>query len=82
MSLWKFLREGLQGEQPVHPLEQRMAKRWVKERLKRLFPELRSNPQELEKAYHELGLEPHEGLGKGGAAVYEIMLPNKALPDA
>jgi hypothetical protein len=82
MSFWEFLRHGLQGEQPVHPIEQRMAKRWVKERLKRLFPELRSNPEELEKAYQELGIEPREGSGRGGEAVYEITLPEKALPDA
>ena len=82
MSFWEFLRQGLQGEQPVHPIEQRMAKRWVKERLKRLFPELRSNPKELEKAYQELGIESREGSGRGGAAVYEITLPEKALPDA
>lgn len=82
MSLWEFLRQGLQGEQPIHPLEQHMAKRWVKDRLKRLFPELRSNPEELEKAYRQLRLEPREGVGKGGAAVYEITLPDKPLPDA
>ena len=82
MSFWEFLRQGLQGEQPVHPIEQRMAKRWVKERLKRLFPELRSNPEELEKAYRQLGIELREGAGRGGTAVYEISLPDKDLPEA
>jgi hypothetical protein len=82
MSFWEFLRQGLQGEQPVHPVERAMAKRWVKERLKRLFPELRTNPEELEKAYRQLGIEAHEGSGRGGVAVYEITLPEKALPDA
>jgi hypothetical protein len=42
---------------------------------------LRSNPEELEKAYRQLGIESHEGSGKGGAAVYEITLPEKILPD-
>ena len=32
-------------------------------------------PQELEKAYQELGLEAHEGAGKGAGTVYEITLP-------
>ena len=81
MNLWELLRQGLQGEQPIHPLQRAMAKRWVKERLKRLFPELRSNPEELEKAYRQLGIESHEGSGKGGSAVYEITLPEKILPD-
>lgn len=81
MSFFQFLRHGLQGDQPVHPIDQRIAKRWVKERLKRLFPELRSNPEELEKAYHQLGLESREGAGRGGAAVYEVTLPDKAFQD-
>ena len=80
MTFWEFLQKGLQGEQPVHPLERAMAKRWVKERLKRLFPELRTNPGELEKAYRQLGIQPHEGSGKGGAAVYEITLPDATPP--
>jgi hypothetical protein len=81
MNIWELLSQGLQGEQKVHRLERAMAKRWVKERLKRLFPELRSTPEELEKAYLRLGIESHEGKGKGGAMVYEITLPDKALTD-
>lgn len=77
MTIWELLRQGLKGEQPVHPLERAMAKRWVKERLKRIFAELRTNPEALEKAYQQLGIESHEGTGKGGAAVYEITLPDK-----
>jgi hypothetical protein len=75
VSFLEFLRQSLQGEEPIHPMEQQMAKRWVKERLKRLFPHLRANAEELEKAYQELGIEPHEGAGKGAATVYEITLP-------
>lgn len=81
MTFWEILRQGLKGEPPIRPAERLMAKRWVKERLKKLFPELRSNPEELEKAYRQLGIESHEGAGRGGAAVYEITLPTQALPD-
>ncbi len=77
-GFWEFLRQSLQGEEPVHPVERRMAKRWVKERLKRVFPELRSNPAELEKAYNQLGLEVREGSGRGGGTVYEVRLPGVA----
>jgi hypothetical protein len=77
-GFWEFLRQNLKGEEMVHPVERLMAKRWVKERLKRIFPELRSNPEELEKAYNELGLEPCEGSGRGGATVYNITLPRVA----
>ncbi len=61
------------------PMENRMAKRWVKERLKRLFPELRNNPQELEKAYRSLGIEPRPGAGKGGGVVYDIHFPGNRM---
>ncbi len=75
-SFLEFLRQGLQGEEPVHPLEGKMAKRWVKERLKKIYPELRDDPRALEQAYQQLGIEQHEGAGKGAGTVYEITLPN------
>ena len=77
MTFWDLLRSKLQGEPSLHPLDRRMAKRWVKERLKKVYPELRLDPKALEKAYQELGLEPHEGSGKGGATVFEITLPGE-----
>lgn len=52
-----------------------MAKRWVKARLMKLFPELRDDPEALEKAYRSLGIESRPGAGKGGGVVYEITLP-------
>lgn len=77
MTIFEFLRSKLQGEPPLNPLDRRMAKRWVKERLKRLYPELRLDPEALEKAYQELGIEPREGSGKGGATVFEVTLPGE-----
>ena len=75
MTILEFLRSRLQGEPPLHPMDRRLAKRWVKERLKRLYPELRLDPKALEQAYQDLGIEPHEGSRKGGATVFEINLP-------
>ena len=72
----EFLRHSLQGEELLHPLERKIAKRWVKERLKKIYPELRNDPDALERAYQELGIEPHEGAGKGACTVYEITLPS------
>jgi hypothetical protein len=74
-GFWDFFRRSLISEPPVHPIDRRIAKRWVKERLKRVFPELRNDPAALERAYGELGLEPIEGAGKGGATVYKISVP-------
>jgi hypothetical protein len=77
MTIFEFLRSRLQGEPPVHPIDRRLAKRWVKERLKRIYPELRLDPKALEQAYQDLGIEPREGTGKGGATVFEITLPGE-----
>ncbi|MEI8294110.1 MAG: hypothetical protein WCG66_08995 [bacterium] len=77
-SFGDLLGQSLQDKPPIHPLERQMAKRWVKLRLKRLFPELRDDPHALERAYQQLGLEAHEGAGKGGATVYEITLPKSS----
>lgn len=75
LSFLEFLRQSLQGEESVHPLERQMARRWVKERLKKIYPELRNNPEALNRAYQELGIEQHEGAGRGASTVYEITLP-------
>jgi len=77
MNIFEFLKNKLQGEPPVHPVEGMMAKRWVKERLKRLYPELRSDPRALEAAYQALSLEPRPGLGEGGATMFEVVLPGR-----
>jgi hypothetical protein len=77
MTILEFVRSRLQGEPPVHPMDRRLAKRWVKERLKRIYPELRLDPKALEQAYQDLGIEPREGTGKGGATVFEITLPGE-----
>ena len=44
-------------ERPLHALDRRMAKEWIKKRLATIFPELRGDPERLEAAYQELGLE-------------------------
>ncbi len=44
-------------ERPLHAIDRRMAKEWVKKRLVALYPELRTDPAALETAYQELGLE-------------------------
>jgi hypothetical protein len=75
MTIFEFLRSKLEGEPALHPMDRRIAKRWVKERLKRIYPDLRIDPAALEQAYQELGMEPRVGTGKGGATVFEIQLP-------
>ncbi len=60
MSLRHFFKRVLvpeKPEQPLHTIDRRLAKEWIKRRLAVLFPELRGDPAALENAYQELGLE-------------------------
>lgn len=77
MTIFEFIKARLQGAPPVSPVERIMAKRWVKERLKRMYPELRHDPRALEEAYRSLTLEPRPGAGKGGSMMFEIDLPGR-----
>jgi hypothetical protein len=77
MKIVEFFRSRLQGAPAVTPVERTLAKRWVKERLKRMFPELRHDPRALEEAYQNLSLEPVEGAGKGGETLFEVVLPGR-----
>ena len=45
----------------VHPVDRGLAKRWIKQRLLVVFPELRGDPKALEAAYRALSLEPRPG---------------------
>jgi hypothetical protein len=71
----EFFKRHLGAEKPLHPIDRRAAKHWVKQRLVHIFPELRGNPEALEQAYQELDMEPRPGLGKGGSMMFEAILP-------
>ena len=44
-----------------------------------VYPDLRNNPVELERAYRALNLEPRPGIGKDEApTVFELSLPDSA----
>lgn len=71
----EFFKRKLHGEPPLHPVDRRAAKHYVKQRLAHIFPELRNDPDALERAYQELTLEPHHGAGEGGETLFEAVLP-------
>ncbi len=53
-----------------------MAKKWIKERLIVVFPQLRNNPRALERAYQNLGMEVEPGIEEGDAeAVFVLNAP-------
>jgi hypothetical protein len=77
--LLQFIKRAFTREPELHPVERGMARRWIKQRLVTVFPELRNNPAALERAYQTLGLEartgdtPHEA-----EAVFEISIPGES----
>jgi hypothetical protein len=77
MMLIDFFKRTFRNEPKLHPLDGRLAKQWIKRRLAILYPELRSNPLALERAYQQLGLEPRAGTEEGDAHTYfEMSLPD------
>jgi hypothetical protein len=56
----------------VHPIEQGLAKRWIKQRLLAVFPELRGNPRALDAAYRALDAEPTAGGPDEMETVFEL----------
>lgn len=80
LLLSDLFREMRKKEKPLHKVERRAAKHWIKQRLLRLFPELREDPQALEDLYQALDLEARPGCGPGGAMAFEIILPEKYKP--
>lgn len=79
LGIFHFFQIHLKDEQPLHPVERGLAKRYIKQRLKHMYPELRLDPAALEQAYQDLGLEPREKRGKGGTTVFEITFSEKFL---
>jgi hypothetical protein len=60
-------------------MDRKIAKRWIKQRLVSVFPELRKNPAALERAYQSLNLEVVSG--EDESAVFEVQLPEGKEPE-
>jgi hypothetical protein len=81
-GLFQKIKNAFTREQKIHPLDHRQAKRWIKQRLIVVFPELRNNPRALETAYQALGLTPRPGTEEGDAdTVFEVSLPTGREPE-
>jgi hypothetical protein len=75
-GLFQFIKRAFFSQPEIHPVERGMARRWIKQRLVTVFPELRNNPPALERAYQTLGLQPREGHEAGEAeTVFELTAP-------
>ncbi len=73
-GLFGFIKTRFLGDRPVHPLEGKMARMWIKKRLVAVYPELRNNPRALEQAYRSLNLEARPGM-RQNIPCFEITLP-------
>jgi hypothetical protein len=80
MNLYQIVKRALGVPEVIHPVDLGLAKRWTKQRLVAVFPELRDNPEALEAAYRSLGLDAHPGAGQGGTTLYEVNLPRDPDP--
>lgn len=78
-GLFQRIRDAFRRETQLHPVEEQLARRWIKQRLLVVFPELRNNPRALEQAYQSLSLEPREGDEEGDAeTVFVLNAPEQA----
>ena len=75
-GLLQLFKKAFRSEAPLHPIEQKMAKRWIKQRLVSVFPELRRDAAALENAYRSLSLDPRPGTEEGdNETVFEMSAP-------
>ncbi|MEA3187883.1 MAG: hypothetical protein QOD99_1713 [Chthoniobacter sp.] len=75
-TLMQFFKRALGREPALHPIDRGMARRWIKQRLLKVYPELRNDPKALEAAYRALSLDPQLGTEEGDAGTFfEMTLP-------
>ena len=79
LNLRTFFKRMLGPERPLHPVDKRLAKEWIKRRLAAVFPELRGDPAALEQAYRDLDLEATGTVRRADGEVrsYEMNLPDR-----
>lgn len=78
-GLFSLIKRAFRSQPAIHPVEHGMARRWIKQRLVAVFPELRNNPAALERAYQTLSLEPRPGQGADEAGtVFELRMPGQS----
>lgn len=80
-GLVSLFRRQFLGESPVHPVDRRLAKEWIKKRLVAIFPELRWDPEGLERTYHDLNLEMlrEQASSTEPEPLYQVKLPGREL---
>ena len=77
-GLFQRIRAVFRREPELHPVDRHLARRWIKQRLVAVFPQLRNNPAELERAYRNLGMDVQPGQEEGDAdTVFVLSAPKQ-----
>ncbi|HYR58876.1 MAG TPA: hypothetical protein VEO95_09615 [Chthoniobacteraceae bacterium] len=78
LRFFERIRDAFRREPVLHPVDHQLARRWIKQRLIAVFPHLRNNPRELERAYRNLGMEAQPGWEEGDAdTVFVLSAPEQ-----
>lgn len=80
MEIYQRFRRALGLAPKLHPVDRGLAKRWTKQRLAAVFPELRGDHRGLEAAYRALDLEPRESETAPGEFVFKVGLHRDIEP--
>ena len=72
MKLTQIFKRALGLAPQVHPVDSGFARRWTKQRLASVYPELRGDPHGLEAAYRALDIEPRLSETNPAELVFEI----------
>lgn len=79
LGLFQRIKGAFRRDSKLHPIDGQLARRWTKQRLVAVFPQLRNNPRELELAYRSLGMEPQPGQEEGDAdTVFVLTAPEES----
>lgn len=81
MNLLATFKRALGMAPVVHPIQSSMAKRWVKQRLLAVYPELRGDPKVLDDAYRALSLDPQPGTPGEPDIVFELNVHREPARD-
>jgi hypothetical protein len=77
-GFFQRIRDAFRREPKLHPVDRQLARRWIKQRLIAVFPQLRNNPQELERAYRNLGMDAQPGHEEGDAdTIFVLSAPEQ-----
>lgn len=74
MKLTQIFRNALGLAPQLHPVDRGLARRWTKQRLASVYPELRGDPGGLEAAYRALSLKPRISETNPSELIFEVAL--------